>query len=74
MVKNPYRAYKDRHHLTWAEVAAVLGISHGLARQLGCGWLRQVSDLRRRDFEARTGGELKARTLAIWAKQGSEAA
>jgi len=66
-MSNPYVAYRSRHQITWAEVARRLGIPHNTARQLGCGRLRSVSARRARDFEARTGGELRFEDLMAWA-------
>ena len=69
MLHNPYRRFRDRHGLTWADLGQQLGISTTYARHLGNGHVTRVSDLRKRDFESRTGGALKAATLRRWERQ-----
>jgi len=65
--RNPYRRLKKRLGLTWDDVAAILGISHGYARKLGCGQHRSVTAFRAKQWEERSQGEIKAHDILRWA-------
>jgi len=65
-VRNPIRRYKDRHKLTYPELALRLGISEDYAKKLGSDGVRSVSLAKAKDFERRTDGEIRFAALIRW--------
>jgi len=72
-IRNPIRRYKDRHELSYPQLALRLGISHDYARKLGApNGLRTVSTTLAKKIEARTDGEISFLDLMRWANAPAE--
>lgn len=65
-IRNPIRAYKDRHELTYLELAKRLGCSWDYARKLGAGLVLSVSAPMAKRFDRRTRGELAFMDVMAW--------
>jgi hypothetical protein len=63
---NPIRRYKERHKITYDQLARVLGISPDYAKKLGSDCVGSVSLAKARDFERRTEGEIKFSAVVRW--------
>lgn len=63
---NPFREYKERHGLTYRELASTLGCSWDLARKLGSNGATVVSPGLAKQFERRTRGELSYSVVMAW--------
>ena len=64
--KNPIRRYKDRHELTYTDLAATLDISEDYARKIGADLVKSVSRRTALKFEERTGGEIQYADVMRW--------
>jgi len=75
---NPIRRYKERHELTYEQLALALGISPDYAKKLGSDCVGSVSLAKARDFERRTDGEIRFQAVIRWmsapATDGDESA
>lgn len=65
-MKNPIRAYKDRHALTYVELAERLGISEDYARKLGASLRCSMSPAMARQLESRTRGGIRYLEVMRW--------
>jgi len=63
---NPFRRFKDRHGLTYSQMAERLGFSEHYARKLGAGMITRISADLALEIERRTRGELRFLDLMRW--------